>query len=239
MRSSLRIPNLSEPCLQGARELPIDFQLTVDQTATGIFAIAGDLVQELESGALDFVQSIYIDNSRNPEQFRFNIAGVGNSGQTITAAPFSQGYYAVTPEYGSGFRFVATINSTALVPCILYNVPLPYFSWPCVGQLTPLALEFAPLAIGDNTLVAAVAGKGIRTYRIMFTVSVATNIKFFNGASANNLPLSGTFVLFAGGSLTWPVVDNVPWLKTTAGNALVMTSSAGANLGGIIDFVQV
>lgn len=239
MRQSMRIANLQAPTTEGSRMLPLDLVFT-----SALLTIPGDLVQEIASGALDFVQSLWIDNSRNPSVFTFQILGIGNYGQTISVRPYGQGYYQVTPEYGDGFRFVAVSGAAVPVPVILYNIPMPYNSWvtqpgsiPGTGGLVMAPLNVRPLIVGDNVLIGGVAGKSIYAYRLLFDVDAATNIQFFDGASAGAKPLTGLMTLFAGGSFNLPT-DLSAWLVTSAGNGLVMTSAVAANLGGIIGYVQ-
>jgi hypothetical protein len=99
------------------------------------------------------------------------------------------------------------------------------------------ALECATLTAGDNTLIPAVPGQVIQVYGISFTVSGATNLKFYSGASPTT-PLTGTYQLTgAGASLTLQQGSN-SWFDTASGSALVLNSSAAVNLGGVIGYVQ-
>ena len=239
MRPSYRIANLQEPRLSGGRALILDLAFGGVTAVNGV--ISGDLVQEIEAEAIDFVQSLFIDNSLNPSPLVFTIANGSANGQIIRAAPFSQGVYEVTPEAAPGFRFTAQTQPAITISVLAYNIAMPYYTYRVASGLTHQILEFAPLAIGDNTIVAAVAGKRIYVYRLLLDVSGATNIKFFDGPSASNLPLTGTLPLTGPGAsmMLPPTGYDVPWFQTSSGNALVMTSSAAVNMGGIVDFVQI
>jgi len=232
MRPIITIPNLHAPKIAGAKSCPIDF----DFRTIGPGSIAGDLVQEL-ANELDFVQSLWVDNSLNPEQFNFNVAGIGDNGQTISVQPFSQGYFEITPAYGDGFRFAASTNAALLISTQLYNIPMPYHWWPCNPPLVAAPLNFQPLsAIADNTIIAAgSAVQGARVYAMVFDVSAATTVQFFDGPSASAKPLTGLITLGINGSLF--LNGSTPQLQTSPGNALTMSSTSAVNLGGLIKSV--
>jgi hypothetical protein len=236
-RAVIKVPNLCQPYLEGAKACQADFVFTA---ASGS-VIFGDLVQEITLGALDFVQSVWIDNSQNSQTFTLTIAGILNNGQIINAKPFSQGYYQVTPGYGPGFRFSGTTTQLLDVPVAFYNIPMPYGTWNVMPPYVHAAPNFAPLVVGDNVFgPAAVAGQSVKLYRVLFTAAGAVNLQWFNGPSANLLPLSGLFTLFAGGSLMLPpcFAEEPPWLQTTIGNALILNASAAVQLGGAADYIQ-
>ena len=102
------------------------------------------------------------------------------------------------------------------------------------AQSNPLSqtpINFA--ASGNNTVVAAVAGKGIYVYRMYFTVAGATNITIYNGTT----PLTGAIPLATNGSY---VLDfsGIPWYTVTAGNAFIINSSAAVQVSGAADYIQ-
>jgi hypothetical protein len=124
MRVSQKTDNLAVP-LQGSRIVPVD----LDFTATGSngLPIAFDLAQEEERGALDMVQSVFIDNSLNAQSIRLTLAGVGGAGHTIGLPANFQGYFPL-PVEGIA-RFTASTTGLIIIPMIFYNVALPYFVW--------------------------------------------------------------------------------------------------------------
>lgn len=83
---------------------------------------------------------------------------------------------------------------------------------------------------GDNTLVAAVAGKSIRVYRIVFTLA-AGSVAFKDGASTS---LTGAMTATAG-VLEDPIGN--PLFITTAGNAFIANLSGANQLSGVIYYV--
>lgn len=232
MRPTQKTANLAQPD-QGARILPIDLDFT---TATGIINTQDfDLVQEKEGGRIDIVQTVFIDNSLNCTPFFLTVKGVGAFGRVVQAAPFTQGYYELPIEDVP--RFTAATAQRGKVPITFYNVALPYVVWPCDVPTTPQALQIAALVIGDNVIIPAVADKSANMFRLDFDVSAPVNLQFFDGASAGALPLTGVMTFNAQGSLFWPL-DRKPWLRTTPGNALVMTATVAAQLGGKMDFIS-
>lgn len=89
---------------------------------------------------------------------------------------------------------------------------------------------------GDNTLVAATAGKKIRVIRWELSASAAVNAKFKDGASTD---LTGLFYLAAAGANVEE--DSVDQgrdflFETTAGNALVLNLSGAVPVGGHLNY---
>jgi hypothetical protein len=208
----------------GNRELPIVISFANGNT------VIDDLTPEMQQSQIESVQSVWIDNSLNPAVFRLTLTGPIN--QTINAAPFSQGIY---PVIASGtIKYQAFSPSySGNVNVVFSNTQKQYFvngSDPR-GVVNRRILNFQNLNAGDNVVLAASPGKYNYVFRMIFDVGGAANIQFFNGASANNLPLTGLITLFAGGSLLFPY-DTIPWLLTTQGNSLVLNSSAAVVLGG-------
>lgn len=108
---------------------------------------------------------------------------------------------------------------------------MPYAALRDANLLT-VAISFS--STGDNAVVAAVANKQIRIYRLFFVVSAATNLIFKDGASVS---LSGAIPFTANGGL---VLDqsNDPWVTTTTGNAFIINQSGTANVAGIAYYQQ-
>lgn len=217
----------------GNRELPI----RLDFTLTG--TIFDDLTPEMQASQIETIQSVYIDNSANTATLTLTI--LGPIPQVIQAQPFTQGYY---PVISSGtLRYRAVANAGQTINIIFSNTEKKYTVWgPVPGilvvpALTPAVIELAPAAIGDNIVIAGVPLQTIKVYRVLIEAGAGTNVKFWSGAAALVHPLTGTFVLFAGGSITMQPSGS-PWLTTLPGEGLNIASSAGVNIGGIISYVQ-
>jgi len=103
------------------------------------------------------------------------------------------------------------------------------------GQVKSVAISFT--TTGDNTIVAAVAGKLITVVALLLVSTGTTNITVKDGAA--NL-LSGAMPLAAGIPLVLNVDPTVDWYQTTsAANALVLNQSGAVQISGTVWYVQV
>jgi len=95
--------------------------------------------------------------------------------------------------------------------------------------------QYAPVAAaaaGDNTLVAAVAGKRIRVHALALVASGGANtVRLESGAAGT--ALSGQMDLAADGQL---VLAHNPagWLQTAAGELLNMELTAATSVAGML-----
>jgi len=87
--------------------------------------------------------------------------------------------------------------------------------------------------LGDNTIVAAVAGKIIKVYSGRLVVSDAVNTKWKSGAN----DITGTEQYSSKGE-GWADSVHPPvfLMKTNVGEALILNLSAGVAVGGIIAY---
>jgi hypothetical protein len=88
---------------------------------------------------------------------------------------------------------------------------------------------------GDNTLVAAVAGKKIRVHGYELSASAAVNAKFRSGTT----DITGLIYLAAAGSgadAQDRAGDPDGLFETVAGQALVLNLSAAVAVGGWVDY---
>ena len=94
-------------------------------------------------------------------------------------------------------------------------------------------VNFEPATAGNNTLVAGVAAQTIRVYRLILTLSASSDLEVRDGT---------TTVLADLYARTGVTLDLVPqdkeWFLTTAGNGLILNSSAAVNIGGRIWYAQ-
>jgi hypothetical protein len=87
---------------------------------------------------------------------------------------------------------------------------------------------------GDSTLVAGVAAKKIRLYRVVLATSTACSVVFKSAAT----PLTGAIPLATNGQMVL-IFSIYPWLTTTAAaDALVLNASTTASIGGWISYIQ-
>jgi hypothetical protein len=90
-------------------------------------------------------------------------------------------------------------------------------------------------SIGDNTVVAAVAGRSIRVTSLVLVEAAAVSITFKSGSTA----LSGAIPMLANGAIVLdPVFERqAPWLTTALGEAFVINLSVGVACTGWLDYV--
>lgn len=90
---------------------------------------------------------------------------------------------------------------------------------------------------GDNVIVAGIAGKQIKVYRMKWVCSAGVTITIKDGAST---VLDGPMAFSAneGAVLDWPGYDGPAWYTTSPGNSLIMNLSVGVQVGGNLDFIQ-
>lgn len=121
-RNVFGIPNLTAPAQGG-----VGIALNMDFTNVNV--VQGDLQQEQSSGVLDYVQSMYLDNSLNTKSISLVIGGTL---QTITLKAGQQALLPVIPATGI-FRWQATSTGAALlVPVIFSNLPFNPYLWQAV-----------------------------------------------------------------------------------------------------------
>jgi len=104
---------------EGAKSIP----LLLDFTNTNLWTI--DLTSFQELGYISMIQTVYIDNSANGNSFT---VVVGTSGQKITAAPNTQGYYPVLCPNPAKLSF-GTLQGSGVIPIQLINTPIPGPVW--------------------------------------------------------------------------------------------------------------
>jgi len=95
-----------------------------------------------------------------------------------------------------------------------------------------LSASFSVASIGDNTVVAAVAGKKIDIVRIMFTNTGANSITFKDGAGT---ALTGVMD-FAALAPFYAEGDNCPLFETATGNAFIINLTAATKVAGKVDY---
>jgi len=88
----------------------------------------------------------------------------------------------------------------------------------------------AASTLGDNTVVAATAGKKIQVERFWLTSSGTVNAKWRSGTT----DVSGLAYLVANGGLVCPGSGSEFWVETVAGQALVLNLSAAVAVGGFV-----
>lgn len=93
---------------------------------------------------------------------------------------------------------------------------------------------FNASALGDTTLVAAVAGRKIRVLALVGVTTLANSVHFRSSAT----PIAGTFPLAANGGVVLPV-NELGWFETAVGEALVVNMSVATAMGLQVIYVMV
>jgi hypothetical protein len=100
-------------------------------------------------------------------------------------------------------------------------------------QIKSAAISFT--TTGDNTIVAASAGKLITVIALLLVSTAPTNITVKDGSNL----LSGAMPLAAGVPLVLPVDPTVDWYSTTAAaNNLILNQSGAVQVSGTVWFIQ-
>lgn len=88
-------------------------------------------------------------------------------------------------------------------------------------------------ASGDNTIIAAVAGKRVYVFRLYFILGATSNITFKRGTTA----LSGAMPFGANQGMVLDPTE-CPWHQTDPGEAFVINSSNAVQVSGSIGYIQ-
>lgn len=106
--------------------------------------------------------------------------------------------------------------------------------------VTPLLPKFAVIdaaSSGDNTLVAAVAGKKIRVLAAFLTMTgTAVTIRFESGASG--VALTGQMTPTQGSTFVLPF-NPCGWFETVAGSLLNLELGGAQSVDGALVYVEV
>lgn len=119
---SFPLPNSKSP-LTG----PVGVPVTLDFTAGD--NIRGDLALEQMQTVIDFVQAIYIDNSKNMKSLSIVFSGMAYN---ITVKAGVQGVFPVITQAGALSWSAQSVGAGVAVPVIMFNVQQSYFQWQAV-----------------------------------------------------------------------------------------------------------
>lgn len=106
---------------------------------------------------------------------------------------------------------------------------------PFVGSEVKYAVIDAA-TLGNNTLVAAVAGKKLRVLAFFLVASGAVTARLQSGAGGT--ALTGQMVMAANGVLSVPF-NPEGWCETAAGALLNLELSAAVSVDGALTYVEV
>jgi hypothetical protein len=92
-------------------------------------------------------------------------------------------------------------------------------------------------SIGNNTIVAAVAGKKIRVMGFFFVAAGAVDARW--ESDADGTALSGVMTLAAGDPFVASGFNPLGWFETVAGELLNLELSAAVSVDGALTYVLV
>lgn len=121
-RMSFAIPSRMV-AVEGPIGIPVGLDFSTVNTVTG------DLTLEMSSGTIGFVQSVWIDNSKNTKALSIVFPGTG---QILTVKANTQGYYPIIPFQGSFSWSATSIGAAVVVPVIFTNVQFEASQWATV-----------------------------------------------------------------------------------------------------------
>lgn len=103
-------------------------------------------------------------------------------------------------------------------------------------EIEPKFVAIDHATSGNNTLVAAVAGKKIRVLALMIIAGDEVTARF--ESAANGTALSGQIQLVAQAGFTLPF-SPVGWFETVVGELLNLELSAAVSVDGVLVYVEV
>lgn len=92
----------------------------------------------------------------------------------------------------------------------------------------------AASASGDNTIVAAIAGKRIAVYGYVLVAAGAVTARFESGAGGT--ALTGQMSFAANGGVSCPLSSGKAWFITTTSQALNLELSSAVSVAGHITY---
>lgn len=110
---------------QGSRAIAI----MLNFNTLAVTSISDELFQEQSQGEIEFIQSVFIDNSANAQQFKLQTTTGLN--QTIVAKANSQGYYPLLVPNGK-LAYQASTTGNVNIQIIFMNIFVNTIVWPVV-----------------------------------------------------------------------------------------------------------
>lgn len=169
----------------GPRALPITLDFTT------VTSIALDLLQEIEAGVINIVQSVYVDNSANPNALTLIW---DQTNQRVVIPANAGGIWPVITPKDAPRLIASTLATGVIVGIILLNVPMPLTQWGpvslAVANVNPATVAFTArsgnMTVGGTSqqLMAANAG---RKYLFIENPSTEVESLFLNFGAAASL----------------------------------------------------
>lgn len=151
--------------LDFSRENPVNINLSFEQ----------------KTSRLEYVQSIYIDNSLNPATIT---AVMKTTGQSISIPAGWQGYFPVLASVDEP-KISFSTTGTPLVPVFFLSFPLPLAIWPASTLANAVTITGNPATDGSTTITA-----GGTAQNLFAGVTPANGFAVYNPNSSDDLWVS-------------------------------------------------
>jgi hypothetical protein len=174
-------------------------------------------------GRISVVQGMFVDNSGNTSNL---VVTCLITGQSVTVAPLTQGYYPLLSV--NPFNFVVSsagaVNFNAVI--YVYNVPIP----PAVWSAIPNAAGALTVPVSDTLLDSAVSGSKVQTTNYVYGLNdVVHEMHKANKNIAGSITTAATTTLLTGSPSFF-----VDWVDIAiSGNATL--SVAGVTTISLVD----
>lgn len=203
---------------KGSRVLP----LTVDLSLYNPYPF--DLVKELQVDKMEWIQSIYVDNSAN--NFTLKIT-FGQTGQVLTWPANSQGYLPCWCPSPATFT-VQSFNADITVHIWLATFPTPAFIWATsAASLGAIAIKPDISVDGSGTITV-----GGTAQNLFGGIAPVNGFGVYNPDATNDLWISDGGTAAANASASIRVPANGGWYETPVTRAPIgIVSIVGANNG--------
>jgi hypothetical protein len=214
--------------MEGPVAVPIDLDFTLQSSYTI------DLVGELETSVVPWVEAIYIDNSLNP--FPLSVT-FSISNQTVTCPAYSQGYFPCLcpnkPRMAFNLGGVTTNTSTWVQ---LLSMPVPAAVWSASNSSASNIIANAQTVAVQPSLTAG-ANPLYETLQGALFVEQADAVNFNNSVLTNGTVTNG---LFSSGVVTNPATNQVLLgpIDTTGAESFSFQLSITSGAGVAINFQE-
>ena len=101
------------------------------------------------------------------------------------------------------------------------------------GQIVSVDVE---VASGPTLLVTAIAGRKIRVLALYLVADAAADVGLVSALAGT--PITRSMSLAANQPLVWPL-SPLGWCQTRVGESLVLASSIGVQIGGVLVFQEI
>lgn len=203
--SLLQIGNARMP-VQGssAATIILDF--------TGASSLSLNFRSAYDSGAFDFIQCVFIDNSQNPNAFTLICTRTGQEGFRIIAEPNSQGIYPITMHPQDG-ELVGETTIGVEIPLVFYNCPMPIGTW---GPISATATFATPQ--GTFTDRSGVVAAGATSQTLMAVNAARKRFIIENPVSAASQGIVTAESLFVNFTVNAGVNDGISFEISPGGS---------------------